>query len=208
MSPCSTIFMIRHGEVYNPNDLFYGRLPRFKLSNRGRRQAAAAGRFLADIPLAAVYSSPLLRTRQTAAAILSHRVDRLRISKLIIEVHTPFDGLPARRVDQRKGDVYSHCPPQYEQPPDIFKRSHRFCRQVLRRHKGGVSAAVTHGDVLVFTLAGLHGKPLVPETKNHLAALGITNGYPRTGSIIRLDFDAKDNFLQSEYIRPESETTG
>ena len=39
------------------------------LSDEGRRQAEATGQFLADVPIAAVYSSPLVRARQTAEAI-------------------------------------------------------------------------------------------------------------------------------------------
>ena len=60
---------MRHGEVHNPRAIFYGRMPRFRLSEAGRRQAEAAADYLAGAPLAAIYTSPLLRARQTAAII-------------------------------------------------------------------------------------------------------------------------------------------
>ena len=66
MSECH---LIRHGEVDNPQGVVYADLPGFGLSERGRRQAAAAASHLADRPLAAVFSSPLRRAVQTASAI-------------------------------------------------------------------------------------------------------------------------------------------
>ncbi len=46
-----------------------GRRPGIGLSEKGREQAEAAGRRLAELPVAAVYSSPLERCRQTAEAV-------------------------------------------------------------------------------------------------------------------------------------------
>ena len=72
--PTTTIHFIRHGKVYNPDHLLYERLPGFHLSDRGMRMAQATGAYIAADPklnaVAAVYSSPLERTRETAGAIL------------------------------------------------------------------------------------------------------------------------------------------
>ena len=71
----TTILFVRHGEVHNPDHILYERLPGFHLSDRGRRMAEATARYLAASPqtntAAAVYSSPLDRTRETAQAILT-----------------------------------------------------------------------------------------------------------------------------------------
>jgi len=71
----TTIHFVRHGEVHNPDHILYERLPGFHLSDRGRRMAEATARYLAASPqtntAAAVYSSPLDRTRETAQAILT-----------------------------------------------------------------------------------------------------------------------------------------
>ena len=34
----TTVFFVRHGEVYNPKDIVYLRTPRFRLSERGRQE--------------------------------------------------------------------------------------------------------------------------------------------------------------------------
>ena len=70
--PTTTIHFVRHGKVYNPDHLLYERLPGFHLSDRGMRMAQATGAYIAADPklntVAAVYSSPLERTRETAGA--------------------------------------------------------------------------------------------------------------------------------------------
>ena len=70
----TTIHFVRHGKVYNPDHLLYERLPDFHLSDLGRRMVQATAAYLAKNPqtntIAAVYSSPLDRTRETAGAIL------------------------------------------------------------------------------------------------------------------------------------------
>ncbi|HMM43059.1 MAG TPA: histidine phosphatase family protein, partial [Thermomicrobiales bacterium] len=65
----TTILFVRHTEVENPDGLLYGRLPGFRLSDAGRRHAERVAGAIAGRDIAAIYSSPLLRARQTAAII-------------------------------------------------------------------------------------------------------------------------------------------
>lgn len=63
------VHLIRHGEVENPHHVVYADLPGYTLSPAGHTEAAATADHLAGLPLQRVVSSPLLRARQTAAAI-------------------------------------------------------------------------------------------------------------------------------------------
>ena len=65
--PATLIHLVRHGEVYNPEGILYGRLPGFHLSERGQRMAAAAAGELAGHPITALYASPLQRAQESAA---------------------------------------------------------------------------------------------------------------------------------------------
>lgn len=67
-----SVYLVRHGEVANPNHVVYADLPGFNLSPLGVRQAHAAGRHLATLPIDAVVTSPLARAVQTATAIARH----------------------------------------------------------------------------------------------------------------------------------------
>lgn len=63
----AAIYLVRHGEVANPDHIVYADLPGFGLSTRGKHQAAAAARLLG--PVETVITSPLPRAVETAAII-------------------------------------------------------------------------------------------------------------------------------------------
>lgn len=73
MTKPTRISFVRHGTVDNPRDVFYGRLPGFVLSVEGDRQARAAAEALRHEPIAAIYTSPMRRARQTADIPTSNR---------------------------------------------------------------------------------------------------------------------------------------
>jgi broad specificity phosphatase PhoE len=188
-TPSTTIVLVRHGNVHNPQKILYGRLPRFRLSERGMEEARAAGRLLAGTGVAALYSSPLLRARQTARAIAAFLPGVvLRQSRHLIEVHNAFEGRLGAEVDARQGDVYTGVGPPYEQPADILARVRVFFNRVRQRHAGRSVAAVTHGDVIVFAMLWARGLDLSPRHKANLHALGFAGGYPATGSLTAFTF--------------------
>lgn len=63
------LFLVRHGEVYNPRHVCYGDLPGFGLSAAGRRQAHAAAEHLIAADADLLLCSPLRRARETAGII-------------------------------------------------------------------------------------------------------------------------------------------
>jgi broad specificity phosphatase PhoE len=69
MTEETRVHLIRHGEVYNPEGVLYGRLPGFGLSDKGRQQAVAVADALADRDVVVVIASPLQRAQETAAPI-------------------------------------------------------------------------------------------------------------------------------------------
>ncbi|HSN29521.1 MAG TPA: histidine phosphatase family protein [Kofleriaceae bacterium] len=91
----SLVHLIRHGKVYNPKNVRYGRAPGFHLSDLGRAQARAAGTFLkTQAPLAAIVSSPLERATETAAIIGGELgIADVPTDERLIEALNRFDGL-------------------------------------------------------------------------------------------------------------------
>ncbi len=86
------VHLLRHGEVHNPTGVLYGRLPHFRLSDAGRRQALTVAEHLADRDLAHVVASPLQRAQETAAPIAdSHRLE-LATDDRLIESRNVFEG--------------------------------------------------------------------------------------------------------------------
>ena len=140
------IFFVRHGEVHNPAGIFYGRLPRFRLSETGRRQAAAAATVLAAEPLAAIYTSPLLRARQTAAVIAAHHAVPLRHSSLLLEIGTSWAGTPNKEVPKGTSFYVDRRHESDETVEDVLGRMQRLLRLLVRRHQGQIVACVSHAD--------------------------------------------------------------
>jgi broad specificity phosphatase PhoE len=66
------LYLVRHGEVSNPNHIVYGDLPGFHLSSAGVQQAHRTGSHLGDVDVDLVLTSPLARAVETAHAIAGH----------------------------------------------------------------------------------------------------------------------------------------
>ncbi|QYF73534.1 histidine phosphatase family protein [Cryobacterium sp. PAMC25264] len=90
----SQVHIVRHGEVFNPERVLYGRLPGFKLSDLGQQMAEAAA---ADLvararPVARVIASPLQRTQESAAPIMAAFDLPIHLDERLIEPANRFEG--------------------------------------------------------------------------------------------------------------------
>ncbi|MSX49951.1 MAG: histidine phosphatase family protein [Actinobacteria bacterium] len=88
----STVHVIRHGEVENPNKILYGRQPGWRLSKRGQEMAQTIGEWSKSIDLGALHVSPLQRAQETAAPIsLAHNIE-IKTDDRLIEAANIFEG--------------------------------------------------------------------------------------------------------------------
>ena len=92
MAEHTRVHVVRHGEVYNPSGILYGRLPDFHLSDNGRAQAAAVADALAHRDIVAVISSPLQRAQETAAPIAAKHNLTVDTDPDLIESANFFEG--------------------------------------------------------------------------------------------------------------------
>lgn len=80
------VYFVRHGETaFNRDGLGLGRRDE-RLTDLGMRQAAAVGARFADIPLDAIYSSPLSRCNTVARAIAGERGIAIEPREELIEM--------------------------------------------------------------------------------------------------------------------------
>ena len=177
----TTIYFLRHGEVYNPNDILYGRLPKFPLSERGRKQIEDTAKELKDKHINYLYTSPLLRTRQTAQII--GRVLKLRpkLSELITEVNLIFEGVSLTEYREKIQPVlYSekYVRKGQESVEEILKRMLQFLHIIIRKHPGKTIFVVSHGDPIMILRAFFSH---IPFTYTYKKA-----NYLQTGRYIRV----------------------
>ncbi|MGH3832177.1 MAG: histidine phosphatase family protein [Pseudonocardiaceae bacterium] len=88
----TVVHLLRHGEVHNPDGVLYGRLPDFRLSDVGVRQAERVAAHLSDHDVVHVVASPMLRARQTASPIAARHGLDLTTDEELIESVNVFEG--------------------------------------------------------------------------------------------------------------------
>ena len=168
MNRSTTIHFVRHGEVHNPDNIYYGRLPGFHLSAEGVRQASVAANVLKKHQIAAIYSSPLERTIETAEVIARQLGLPLKISDLLIEVASPVDGQPLSALEEFGWNIYTGYAPTFEQPIDVLNRVKKFALTARQEFSGQPIAAITHGDLIAFMVQWAQQLPIDLEQKSFL----------------------------------------
>jgi broad specificity phosphatase PhoE len=92
MSTRTIVHMVRHGEVYNPDRVLYGRLPGFALSQLGQQMAKAAAQTLASEDVTLVVASPLERAQQSAEPVAAQFGLPVGVDERLIESANWFEG--------------------------------------------------------------------------------------------------------------------
>ncbi|MEE6282552.1 histidine phosphatase family protein [Georgenia sunbinii] len=90
----TTVHLLRHGEVHNPGGVLYGRLPGYRLSDRGRLMAERVAQVLHDggHDVRAVVASPLQRAQETAAPTAAAFGLPVDTDERLIEAGNSFEG--------------------------------------------------------------------------------------------------------------------
>jgi broad specificity phosphatase PhoE len=90
----TVVHLLRHGEVYNPQGILYGRASGFNLSDRGRAMADRVAERIGDRDITHLVSSPLERAQQTAAPLAAARGVTPVLDERVIESTNVFEGRP------------------------------------------------------------------------------------------------------------------
>jgi len=203
----TTITLLRHGLVENPDAIYYGRLPHFGLATRGRAQAIKAGRYLAGANVSAIYHSPLLRAEQTAGLVAEQLAAPVQLltCDLLTEIYSPYDGQAIAAMQQRNWDFYSEIEPPYETPADILARALAFFAHARAEHPGQHVVGVSHGDLIAFAILWAFGRPVTGTTKRELIDCGVDDLYPVPASLSTFRFDADGALIEYRYHCPHDD---
>ncbi|MCP9849328.1 histidine phosphatase family protein [Cyanobium sp. Morenito 9A2] len=187
------IVLVRHGlSSFNLEHRIQGRDDLSQLSELGVIQAKAAGTALKDLPLTAVYASPLSRAADTARHLLAARgsAQAIVFDDDLLEVDlSPWSGLRSSEVRERfpeKARQWLHAPAElelegadgrlYRPIPELLEQAQRFIDRLLERHGAdsstmGTVLLVAHNAILRCLILQLLGR-----SANDLRRLRIDNG--------------------------------
>lgn len=162
-----TVFhLLRHGERQSGRVLA-GRTPGIGLTERGRGEIAAVAERLAGESIAAIYSSPLQRTRESAEIVAA----RLGLSVAFLDdlIELDFGEWTGSTFDQIRADPRWEAwrtqrslasIPGGESMRQVQRRVVEALLEIGERHPRDSIVAVSHGDVIRAALVFALGMPL------------------------------------------------
>lgn len=175
------VHLLRHGEVYNPDKILYGRLPGYHLSNRGHAMAEQVAEVLKDHDITYMAASPLQRAQETALPLAREQGLDVDIDQGLLEAGNRFEGL---RVKSWKSQLWNPVRwPLMKNPSQPSWGEHYdviAARMMDAVERGRVAAEgheavlVTHQLPIVMVQRAVQGKPLAhnPATRKcELASL-------------------------------------
>ena len=90
----TSVHVVRHGEVENPNKILYGRQNGWFLSKRGEEMAKVLGEWSKPLNIGAIHASPLERAQQTAKPMADAHGLSIKTDERLIEAANVFEGKP------------------------------------------------------------------------------------------------------------------
>ncbi|WP_182525596.1 histidine phosphatase family protein [Nocardioides dongkuii] len=92
-TPDTIVHLLRHGEVYNPGGVLYGRRDGFHLSKLGNQMAERVAATIGDRDITHIVSSPLERAQETGRPLAARRGLEIVTDERVIESTTVFEGM-------------------------------------------------------------------------------------------------------------------
>lgn len=189
------VILVRHGEVAgNAGEerafVGWGNPP---LNERGRAQARAVGERLKDEPIEAVYSSDLLRARDTAQEIASRHGLEVHADIDLREVnYGKWEGLSeAQLLEQypqewiaRQNDPWNIATLEGENHAQMWARVLPKWNALLEKHPGKTVVLVAHNGLLRILICSLLGMPFGNFKRICTSNGGITRIEFRDGKVL------------------------
>jgi probable phosphoglycerate mutase len=189
------LHLLRHGQHNLGGGVLAGRMPGVGLTERGRAEIAAACERLAGETIAALYASPLQRTRESAEIVSERLGLPIEFRDDLIELDfgdwtgTTFDAI---RADPRWRSWSQHRSlakiPGGETMRSVQFRAVEAVLDIGDRHRDASSVIVSHGDVIRSALVFALGMPLdfygrIEVAQGSLSTIRIDEGGIRVVSI-------------------------
>jgi len=200
----TTLLLIRHGENdYLKKNILPGRIPGVHLNDKGRQQAEALAAALKDLPIAAIYSSPLERAVETASPLAQEKGLEIKVEPGLSDTDVGvWAGRSWKVLERSKAwKVIQQTPSQFRFPGgESFAENQERAVAALERiaaahRKDKMVAVVFHADPIKLAVAHYIGLPL--DNIQRLTA--------RTGSVTILKIDGpKIKLLALNLIPPFS----
>lgn len=151
MDERTIVHLVRHGEVFNPGGLLYGRLPDYHLSDLGREMAVAVAEHLRGRDVTHLRCSPLERAQETMEPIAAALGDQpVTTDGRVIEAGNQLEGLkvtaPALLRNPKTWALFRNAlKPSWGEPyADIVARMRLAMKDAAQAAAGHEAVIVSH----------------------------------------------------------------
>ena len=196
----SSVHVVRHGEVHNPESILYGRQPGWRLSERGLAMAEAVANWSKDLSLGAIHSSPFERAQQTATPIASLHGLKIKSDERLIEAANIFEGKPFGVGDGvlRQPKAWRHLwnpwRPSWGEPYKEQISRMQSAIEAARESANGKDALVVSHQLPIWILrSSIEGRPLLHDPRRRQCSLA---------SVTSFHFDASGRVVGLTYAEP------
>jgi probable phosphoglycerate mutase len=203
-----SIIFLRHGQATNNTQrVLAGRTPGIPLTEKGIDQAEKAAKFLEEMNISTIYSSPIERAKDTAEIVGKHNSIDVRIDDRLIELDMgKFTGMPYDEIFSSHGNVFMKfyngeleiAHNGVETFADVKKRVLGMVDHVIENHPDENVVLVTHMDpikAMLSTIVSFSAENLY-ELIIANASLNIFREYERKISIAGINVMHPTRFQQ------------
>ena len=212
----TTVHLMRHGEVHNPEGILYGRLPGYHLSERGHAMARTVAAHLAGerVPttpddvepvrhdITHVIASPLQRAQETATPIAAAFGLELGTDERLIEAGNYFEGMTfgvgdgSLRHPQHWPTLWNPWRPSWgEAYKDQVARMRAAIDDARRLAEGHEVVLVSHQLPVWITRSSFEGRRYLHDPRKRECSLA---------SVTSLRFDG-DRYVGLSYTEPAAD---
>ena len=189
------LLLLRHGVTEHTGHRLSGWLPGLHLTDDGRAQARALAARLREVPLDALYASPLERCQETAAEIAGPRGLKLRTLEEVGEVR--YGRWTGRELKELAGEdlwkLLRAAPSQVRFPDgetlyEVQVRTVAAIERLRLEHPRHTVGVCTHADVIKVAVAHYLGVPLDLYQRLVVAPASVTAlGFGLVPHLLRLN---------------------
>jgi broad specificity phosphatase PhoE len=172
------LYLVRHGQTdWNVEGRWQGQAD-VPLNEIGRQQAAQIAHSLSEVGMAAIYSSDLVRARETADALAELTGLEVQLDPRLREIHQgQWQGLLVTDIQDRYGQAFQRrrddplnvAPPGGETVLQVRERVVDAIEDIVKGHPDERVAVVSHGFALAVIQVHYQDRPvtdaweLIPE---------------------------------------------
>jgi broad specificity phosphatase PhoE len=187
----TVVHLMRHGEVYNPTGVLYGRIPDFHLSELGRAMAERVAEHVKGRDIVHLVSSPLERAQETMEPIAKVFGLTPDIDERVIEAANLFEGKKfgvgdgALRNPSAWWLLRNPWKPSWGEPYQQLVRRMRDAIETARQKAAGHEALIVSHQLPIWTVrSAIEGRRMLHDPRKRQCSLASLTSFTFHGEEI------------------------